>query len=182
MTDKKDIKKVLDFWFKETTPKQKFAKDPRFDAKVKRKFEALYWKVMKGKTASWRTTPQGRLAEIVILDQFSRNMFRDTKQGFAGDKLALKLARQAVRVGADAKLSKKRRMFMYMPYMHSESRVVHKEALKIFKASGSAVMFGYEKKHKTIIDRFGRYPHRNNVLGRKSTAKEKEFLKEHTGF
>ena len=180
--DQKNVDAILHFWFTETTAKQKYAKDDVFDALIKNKFEGLYWSVMKGNTESWRETPQGRLAEVIILDQFARNMFRGDKQSFAGDDLALLLAREALEVGDDMKLPKNQRGFFYMPFMHSESRQVHVEALKIFQEKGSEGGLKYEIKHKAIIDRFGRYPHRNEVMGRESTPEELAFLKEHGGF
>ncbi len=177
-----DINEVLNFWFKEVKPKQKYSKDTEFDALIKSKFEALYWRAMKSDTSSWRGTPEGRLAEVIILDQFARNMFRGNSQSFAGDDLALTLAKDALEVGADMELPTEQRQFFYMPYMHSESREVHAEALKIFEEKSNKDTLKYEVSHKEIIDRFGRYPHRNEIMGRKSTPEELEFLKEHTGF
>ena len=176
------IDDILLFWFEEVTPKQKFVKDPEFDALITEKFESTYWDIMNGKTKGWRDTPEGRLAEIIVLDQFARNMFRNDAQSFAGDTRALELARDALAVGDDKKVSKEKQLFFYMPYMHSESREVHVEALKIFTEFGNKINLEYEIKHKNIIDRFGRYPHRNKVLGRESTPEEIEFLKTNSGF
>ena len=176
------VKEIITFWFEETPPKKKFEKDPAFDAVIKKRFESVYWDVMNGKTKSWRETAEGRLAEIIVLDQFARNVFRDDKQAFAGDALALSLAKEAVATGADKQISDDRRTFFYMPFMHSESPEIHKEALEIFKQHGKKENLEYEIKHKKIIDRFGRYPHRNVVLGRTSTEEEKDFLKDNPGF
>jgi uncharacterized protein (DUF924 family) len=181
MNREKIIDTILNYWFEETTGKQKFTKDPEFDAKVKQRFEETYWDIINGKTNSWRTTPEGRLAEIIVLDQFARNMFRNDKQAFAGDALALTLARDARNVGADKEVEENRRTFFYMPYMHSESKEAHIEALAIFKEVGGKNL-KYEIKHKAIIDRFGRYPHRNKLLGRNSTQEEISFLKDNPGF
>jgi len=120
--------------------------------------------------------PEGRLAEILVLDQFSRHIHRDTPGAFAQDPMALALAQEAVALGIDQDLEKSRRHFLYMPYMHSESLVIHDRALELFEALGVAVDF--EIRHRDIIERFGRYPHRNETLGRKSTAEEIEFLKQ----
>jgi uncharacterized protein (DUF924 family) len=177
-----EINSVLDFWFKETTLKQKYSKDDEFDALIKSKFEKLYFRVMDGDTKSWRATPSGRLAEVIILDQFSRNMFRGDKQCFAADELALTLSKEALETGDDMKLSDEQKQFFYMPFMHSESREVHVEALELFKEKSDENGLKYEIAHKEIIDRFGRYPHRNIVMERESTQEELEFLKEHTGF
>lgn len=176
------IQEILTFWFEEVTLKQKFAKDPGFDALVSEKFKDTYWNIVNGKTKEWRNTPEGRLAEIIVLDQFARNMFRDEAQCFSADTLALELAQDALSVGDDKKVSKEQRVFFYMPYMHSESKEVHTEALKIFTEHGNESNLKYEIIHKKIIDQFGRYPHRNELLGRKSTPEELEFLKEYSGF
>lgn len=113
-----------------------------------------------------------------MLDQFSRNIYRHTPLAFAYDDLALALAREAVEKGMDKALIPAHKAFLYMPYMHSESIPVHKVALRLFGQPGLEANLEYEKKHKTIIDRFGRYPHRNHVLGRLSTPEELEFLKQ----
>ena len=176
---------VLDFWFKEAGPEKWFAKSDEFDAQIKQKFEATYWRAVRGETATWREAPEGRLAEVIVLDQFARNMFRDTPQAFAADPLALKLAEEAVAARADTKLSPHQRYFLYMPYMHSEDRAVHKKAVWLFLSLPPWLWWGglrYEFKHKKIIERFGRYPHRNQVLGRTSTPEEVEFLKTNKGF
>ena len=164
---------ILNFWFKEIEPKQHWVKDPEFDKLIENRFGELLIAASKCELFSWRTTAQGRLAEIIVLDQFSRNAYRDMPQAFAQDPLALALAQEAVALGLDKELPDKEKPFLYMPYMHSESKVVHEEALKLFKAAGS---FDFELKHKKIIDRFGRYPHRNEILGRVSSPEEIEFL------
>ena len=176
------VASILTFWFEETTQKQKYSKDDVFDVRIRETYEETYWKIMSGETESWRETANGRLAEIVVLDQFARNMFRDDAQSFAGDALALWLAQEAVAVEADAEISEEQKQYFYMPFMHSQSKEVHEEALRIFTERGGAKMLEYEIKHKKIIDRFGRYPHRNVALGRESTPEEIEFLKERTGF
>ena len=181
-TETKKIKEILRFWFEETTPKQKFQKDDAFDDLITSKFKDIYEDIMDGKTTSWRENPEGRLAEIIVLDQFARNMFRGEKQCFLGDTLALRLAQEAVAAGDDQKLPEERRTFVYMPYMHSESKEVHTEALRLFTEHGNENNLKYENIHKAIIDRFGRYPHRNEILGRESTPEELEYLKEHGGF
>lgn len=178
----KKIQEIISFWFEETSAKQKFSKDDAFDDLVSEKFKETYWDIMNGKTEGWRETPEGRLAEIIVLDQFARNMFRGDKQSFAGDELALSLVKEAITAGADKDLPEEKRTFIYMPYMHSESKEVHEEALKIFTEHGNEGNLDYEIKHKAIIDQFGRYPHRNEVMGRESTPEEIEFLKTNSGF
>ena len=113
-----------------------------------------------------------------MLDQFSRNIYRDDARSFASDTLALALAQEAVASGADQSLSAVERSFLYMPYMHSESAAIHIVAMQLFDQPGLESNLEFEKRHKAIIDRFGRYPHRNAVLGRASTPEEVEFLKQ----
>jgi uncharacterized protein (DUF924 family) len=173
---------VLDFWFKDATPADWFRKSDDFDEKVRTRFGALYERVALGDTVGWRASPEGRLAEIIVLDQFPRNMFRNSPKSFATDGKALELAREAVALGIDKKLSAKERHFLYMPYMHSESRDAHRTAVWLFLRSMNWEALRYEWEHKKIIDRFGRYPHRNAILGRESTPEELEFLKTHKGF
>ena len=173
---------ILKFWFEETTPAQRFKKDPGFDSMIKKRFEQTYWDILQGRTNNWSSIPEGRLAEIIVLDQFARNMFRDDAQAFAGDELALSLAEEAIAVGDDLKFIQEQRVFFYMPYMHSESAEVHNKALEIFKQYGNAANLDYEVKHKAIIDAFGRYPHRNKALGRTSTPEETKWLEAGGGF
>jgi uncharacterized protein (DUF924 family) len=118
------------------------------------------------------------LAEIVVLDQFSRNMFRGTRDAFASDVLALALAQEAVACGADHALTPEERVFLYMPFMHSESKAIHEVAERLFREHAPASNHNFELRHKAIIDRFGRYPHRNAALGRETTAEEAIFLTE----
>ncbi len=173
---------VLKFWLEETEPAQRFKKNPDFDALIKQRFEQTYWDVLGGKIRDWRGAPEGRLAEIIVLDQFARNMFSDDAQAFAGDALALSLAEEAIADGDDMKVPQERRVFFYLPYMHSESAEVHTKALDIFKQYGNAAYMDFEIKHKAIIDTFGRYPHRNRALGRNSTSAEIKWLEAGGGF
>jgi uncharacterized protein (DUF924 family) len=181
-----EIEEILEFWFEKTSTKQKFTKDEKFDSLIREKYLDLYWRVVNRETTDWEAVPEGILAEIVVLDQFSRNMFRGDKQSFAEDALALELAEKMVEKGLDKKISLEKRSAIYMPYMHSESREVHEKALEIFKKfakeSSDNTTLEYELKHKSIIDKFGRYPHRNEVLGRESTPEEITFNNEHGGF
>lgn len=169
---------ILKFWFKEISPKQWWVVDPAFDELLKSRFAGLLQQASACELFSWRTTSQGRLAEIIVLDQFSRNIYRNTPRAFAQDPLALALSQEAVAVGALQELEKIQCSFLLMPYMHSESRLIHIEAESLFKQYAPADNHEFELKHKAIIDRFGRYPHRNRILGRVSTTEETEFLKQ----
>lgn len=168
---------IYGFWFHEIEPKNWWVKDESFDQLLRDKFLELHAQAMAGELADWRESPKGRLAEIIVLDQFSRNMFRDTAESFASDPLALCLSQVAIAVGDDLKLTELERQFLYMPFMHSESRFIHKQAEQLFKQIPDHG-YDFELKHKVIIDRFGRYPHRNEILGRESTQEEIDFLKQ----
>jgi uncharacterized protein (DUF924 family) len=169
-----EIHKVLHFWFEEITPKQWWEKNLDFDKNIKVQFLDLHEQATKCELYSWRKTPQGRLAEIIVLDQFSRNIYRGRPESFMSDPLALTLSQEAISLSADKELSAVERSFLYMPFMHSESKIIHEKALELFADLNT---LEYEIKHKKIIDQFGRYPHRNEILGRISTVEEIEFLK-----
>ncbi|WP_417689413.1 DUF924 family protein [Pseudidiomarina sp.] len=175
---------VLDFWFNELTPQQWFAKSDTLDKTIRHRFESLLESCAAGECWQWRaddaagsgTDGLGRLAEILVLDQFSRNVYRDDARAFAQDPMALALAQEAVSQGVDRSMNAEQRAFLYMPYMHSESLLVHGEAMRLFNQPGLETNYDFEIKHRDIIERFGRYPHRNKVLGRSSTPAELEFL------
>ncbi|MFN7692992.1 MAG: DUF924 family protein [Burkholderiales bacterium] len=168
---------VLHFWFKEITPDQWWKVDPDFDGLIAERFGALHASAAQGECFTWRGTPQGRLAEVIVLDQFSRNLHRGKAGAFACDAMALALAQEAVAAAVDLALPVAERAFLYMPYMHSESRLIHVEAERLF-AERAPTNLDFELRHKAIVDRFGRYPHRNQALGRESTAEELAFLQE----
>lgn len=170
---------VISFWFEELTPEEQFKKSNELDARITTHFLPVWHRVLAGETESWRASALGRLAEIIVLDQFARNMFRGSANAFLADPVALVLAQEAVRSKADKELDDRQRTFLYMPYMHSESQKVHEQAMVLF---GDLPNLDYEIKHKAIIDRFGRYPHRNDVLGRESTAEEIEWMSSNPGF
>jgi len=170
---------ILHFWFTELTPKQHFAKDAALDEAIRTRFGATLEAAARCELFAWRATPEGRLAEVLVLDQFSRNVYRDKPQeprAFAQDALALALAQELVASGADRSLPVEQRRFVYMPYMHSESALIHEQAVALFSQPGLEDNLRFEHAHKAIIDRFGRYPHRNAALGRNSTAEELAFL------
>lgn len=169
---------VLGFWFDEIEPAQWWKADPAFDERVRSRFASLHEQACRCELFAWRATPAGRLAEVIVLDQFARNIHRGTPGAFAADPLALALAQEAVAAGADLALPIERRAFLYMPYMHSESRAIHALAEALMRERAPRHTHEFELKHKAIVDRFGRYPHRNAILGRVSTAEEVEFLKQ----
>ena len=169
---------VLDFWFEELTPKQWFIKSDDLDRTITERFGETLAAVARCECWQWRETPAGRVAEIVVLDQFSRNIHRDTPSAFAQDPLALALAQELISRGEDDALPLTRRIFAYMPFMHSESLAIHDQAVKLFDQPGMEEQLDYEHRHRAIVERFGRYPHRNAILGRESTPEEIEFLRQ----
>ena len=169
---------VLDFWFFEAGPKQWFRKNREFDQILAERFGALHYAACRCELFAWRDSSRGALAEILLLDQFSRNIYRDQARAFGQDSLALIVAQHLVAQGGDKDLPSEQRAFAYMPYMHSESPVIHREALRLFDQPGLERNLYHEQRHLAIIERFGRYPHRNAVLGRESTEEELAFLRE----
>ena len=169
---------ILQFWFTELTPKQHFAKDAALDETIRTRFGATLEAAAKCELFAWRATLEGRLAEVLVLDQFSRNVYRGTPRAFAQDVLALVLAQELVASTQDRSLPPAQRSFAYMPYMHSESTLVHAQAVALFSQPGLQDNLRFELRHKEIIDRFGRYPHRNKILKRESTTDELAFLSE----
>jgi uncharacterized protein (DUF924 family) len=169
---------VLRFWFEEIDPAAWWRVDAEFDRRLGARFGALHAAARHCELSAWRDTPAGRLAEVIVLDQFSRNLFRGTPAAFAQDPMALALAQEAVSRGCLDTLAPLPRTFLLMPYMHSESRQVHAVAESLFRDHAPAENHAFELRHKAIIDRFGRYPHRNAILGRASSAEELAFLAE----
>ncbi len=169
---------VLEFWFDELTPKDWFTGGEEIDALIEARFSDLHRSAAQGELFEWRQNAQGRLAEIIVLDQFSRNIGRNSPAAFSVDPMALALAQEAVAGGFDLQLNEQQKSFLYMPYMHSESLLVHEQAVELFSQTGLEHNLDFEFKHKVIIERFGRYPHRNEVLGRTSTSEEVEFLQQ----
>ncbi|TDM51427.1 DUF924 family protein [Aliivibrio fischeri] len=169
---------IIDFWFNELEPKDWWQKNEELDLIIQTRFSDIHNEAKAGELFSWRQTALGALAEIIILDQFSRNIYRDKPDSFSCDPMALSLAQFAISNGLDKQLTDAQRIFMYMPFMHSESKLIHIEAVKLFESVGIESNIDFEHKHKVIIDQFGRYPHRNDILGRISTKEELEFLKQ----
>jgi len=192
MTESAEQSSVLRFWFG-APPGQPpsyaqqrslwFRKSDETDQQIRAQFETLHKRVAAGKYQHWATTSRGLLALIVVLDQFSRNMFRNTPRAFATDPQALELATSAIAQGIDQSLFPAERLFVYLPLEHSEDIQSQVRSVEKFKAlatddSDLDDTYDYALKHKAVIERFGRFPHRNDILGRESTPEEKEFLKQ----
>lgn len=169
---------VLNFWFNELEPSQWWVKDTNLDAQITDRFSAMHEQANKCELFEWRSCAKGRLAEIIVLDQFSRNIFRDSPNSFSSDSMALTLAQEAISLGIDNELNDIERSFLYMPYMHSESLPIHDVAITLYEKNGIQSNLDFEIMHRDIIVKFGRYPHRNMLLGREPTAEELAFLKQ----
>jgi uncharacterized protein (DUF924 family) len=167
---------ILSFWFSDKSRPKWFAKEPSFDAVVSARYGTVFQAAKRGELFQWRETIRGRLAEIIVLDQFSRNIHRGTPTAFESDAQALVLAQEAVRDETRFELTPDEKAFLYMPFMHSESPVIHEEGLKLFSEVGLESHLAYEEEHRHVIQRFGRFPHRNAILGRACTAEEDLYL------
>lgn len=174
----KTAEDVHNFWFANHTNDDWFGGDPAFDKKLVDLFADTHPRVALGEGYTWRATPKGRVAEIIVLDQFSRQLHRGSARAFACDGMALTLAQEAVAAEHDRALSTDERLFLYMPYMHSESLLVHEEAVRLFTQLGDENALDFELRHFDVIKRFGRYPKRNAALGRESTEEELAYIAE----
>tara|TARA_R110002020_G_scaffold12525_3_gene45881 strand:- start:1308 stop:1850 length:543 start_codon:yes stop_codon:yes gene_type:complete len=168
---------VIDFWFVQHGSDDWFGGKPEFDAALAGRFADNHPVVARGEAWHWRTTPEGRLAEIIVLDQFSRQLHRGSPEAFAQDKMALVLAQEAIAAGADQALELQRRMFVYMPFMHAESLVIQEEGVRLF-APFEPELQKFMTGHRDTIARFGRFPFRNQALGRTSTPEEAAYMAE----
>jgi len=180
-----EAKAVLDFWFGdgETDRPEWFRKDAAFDDDIRRRFGTLIERALAGDLSAWDASPRSALARILVLDQFTRNAFRDDARAFAGDPQALTAARQMVVRGFDRALTPLQRSFAYLPFEHAESAEAQAESMRLFGALADEAPVGADRlawaaRHAQVIARFGRYPHRNALLGRESTADEVAFLAE----
>lgn len=172
----KTAQDLLKFWFEDHGQDDWFAAKPEFDAACAEAFAETHAAVARGEAWSWRSTPEGRLAEIIVLDQLSRQLFRGQAEAFASDRMALALAQEAVGGGHHNFLPPPRRVFMLMPFMHSESPLVQRESVRLFTALGLEETLTFARQHAGVIERFGRFPRRNAALGRTSTPEEEAYI------
>ena len=166
---------ILAFW-REAGRDRWYGKDDAFDAEVRRRYLDLWHKAAAGELSSWEAGDDGALALVIVLDQFARNMFRGEPRTYATDTLAREVAGRAVARGADARIDPVLVEFLYMPFMHSESLADQLRCVELFRRSGNADNLGYAERHADIVRRFGRFPHRNRLLGRATTPEERAFL------
>ncbi|HSM20057.1 MAG TPA: DUF924 family protein [Hyphomicrobiales bacterium] len=168
---------IYDFWLS-AGPDKWFKKDPGFDREIKDRFGAIHEAAARGERDHWQEDAMGAMALVILLDQFPRNMFRDTPRAFATDAKALAVADQAVARGFDKALELPQRRFLYMPFMHAEDSAMQQRCIALCEASDDKEGLKYARIHAEIIERFGRFPHRNRVLGRETTPEEQRFLDE----
>lgn len=172
-----DIENVLNFWFKECKPEQWFTKNKDFDATLKERFGALVEKALAGQLDPWAETERGLLALILLLDQMTRNIYRDTPQAFSGDEIAVALSLKGAERGDLERFeSESERQFMLMPMMHTEDIDIQNQSLPLFQKYTAKRTYDYAVKHQVIIERFGLFPHRNEILGRPLTDEMIAFL------
>jgi uncharacterized protein (DUF924 family) len=182
-------RQILDFWFaarddagQPAYRDQWFKRDDAFDAQIAQRFGAIVERALAGELdgelAGWADSAEGALALVILLDQFPRNLFRGTARAFAGDARALRLAKQAIAQGFDRQLPRYNRMFLYLPFEHSEHLADQDRSVALFAALDDDNVARYAVAHRDIVARFGRFPHRNAALGRPSTPEETEFLKQ----
>jgi uncharacterized protein (DUF924 family) len=185
-----DAQAVIDFWFapegdpeRGTLRPMWFQKSAATDRDIAERFAPLIERALRGELVGWAAEPHGALAHILLLDQFTRNTLRDTPRAFAGDARALRAATAMVGARQDEALPPEQRAFVYLPFEHAEGIAMQDEAVRLFtrlaaEAPAMADMLGYAHKHRDVVQRFGRFPHRNMILGRQSTAEEVAFLRE----
>jgi uncharacterized protein (DUF924 family) len=173
------ISEVYGFWFEELEPEQWFRADPAVDEAIRRRFAALHRSLAAREPAA--PSPRAAVASVIALDQFPRNIYRRTADAYATDGVALETAQAAIAAGFDRELSAAERQFLYMPFQHSEDRLMQQRSVELFASIGDAEGLRYAIEHQRVIDRFGRFPHRNAILGRPSTPEELEFMNAEQG-
>jgi uncharacterized protein (DUF924 family) len=168
---------VVSFWFAEETKPNWFEASEEFDAELRKRFGAAYLAARGGQLDEWAEDPGSALALVLLLDQIPRNIHRNTPEAFATDTKALNLAKQAIEHGHDMALPQEQRQFLYLPFMHSEQLAEQERGMELYGPLGLAVPLDFMRAHRDIIARFGRFPHRNRILGRANTEEEEAFLK-----
>jgi uncharacterized protein (DUF924 family) len=182
MAEESWVEEVLKYWFEESTPSDWFSVNTGFDQRLRDRFEALHARLKKSFTADQARDPRTALAAVIVFDQFPRNMFRGKAEAFATDDVAVEITRKALEQGFDAEMNKDERSFLYMPLMHSEILADQERCIDLFRSLEDEEGLKYAIEHRDIIAEYGRFPHRNRVLGRESTRAELEFLDRHAGY
>jgi uncharacterized protein (DUF924 family) len=172
----RSAEEVLEFWFAETTRPQWFARSEAFDARVREALAPLHLRAARGELDDWAADPRGALALVLLLDQAPRNLHRGSADAFACDARAREIARAVVDAGLDRGLEEVERVFLYLPFEHSESLADQDRSVALMGSLGTPLWTDYAERHRAVIARFGRFPHRNAIVGRESTPEELEFL------
>ncbi|WP_020396052.1 DUF924 family protein [Thiolinea disciformis] len=173
---------ILDFWYSEPMNQHWFNSTPAIDHQLRQQFESLWEHAHHHALDDWQVTPEGCLALCIILDQFPLNMFRGNKKAYSTEQQAVQVTKQAVERGFDKQLAAERVAFLYLPLMHSENLTDQALSVQLFEAAGLANNAKFARHHQEIIQRFGRFPHRNEALGRISTPEELEYLNSKEAF
>lgn len=176
------IDEILELWFSEEAQKRWFKSTAAFDDELRRRFEHVVQAAIAGELDGWAETPEGALALVIVLDQFPLNIYRGEAASFAGEAASRRVAAAAIENGFDADLSEKQKVFLYMPFMHSENLADQDRAVALFEAAGLQDNLRWAKHHRGIVERFGRFPHRNAILGRDSTEDELAWLNSKEAF
>lgn len=170
------VEAVLGFWFSGPASRHWFSSTPAFDSVIRERFETTWRQARDGALRGWEQTPAGALALVIVLDQFPLNMYRGKAESFSTEAQARAVAERAIGRGFDRQLSGDQRAFLYLPFMHSESLADQERSVALFRAAGLEKNLGFALGHRDIVQRFGRFPHRNRILGRDSSAEELEWL------
>lgn len=172
------VKDILEFWYSERVKPLHFVKNKAFDDEITEKFLSVYEQGVAGELESWKESAEGALALVILFDQFPRNMFRDTPKAFDTDTHALNIALEVIQKGWDKTMLNEHKTYLYMPFMHSEDLDMQNQGIQLFREAGLELNLKFAIAHKDIVEKFGRFPHRNDILGRQSTPEEVEFLKQ----
>lgn len=178
MTNPKQITPadILTFWFSDSVKRLWFNSTPAFDAEIKAQFEDVYTAALAGNLSAWQNSADGCVALVVILDQFPLNMYRGLQESFGGEVKAREIAKDAIKNGFDGQIPDEQKAFLYMPLMHSENIADQDLSVSLFEAAGLKENLRFANHHRDIVRRFGRFPHRNKILGRPSTQEELDYL------
>ncbi len=171
------IREILDFWFSDRLRPQWFKSTPELDSEIRERFEEAWGLARAGVYDYWEEDPEGALALVILLDQFPLNMFRGDARSWSTEARAREVAAHAIEQGFDQRLTDEQKVFLYMPFMHSENLEDQDRAVALFRAAGLDDNLRYAEHHRDVVRRFGRFPHRNEGLGRQSTDEEREYLK-----
>ncbi len=179
---KQHYKEIIDYWYSDIAKARWFDSTPKFDDELRVKFEATYHAAVKGELEHWKCNGPGILALVILFDQIPLNIFRGTVESFKTEALSREMACIAIENGWDVELTDEQKSFLYMPFMHSENREDQHRAVFLFEASGLADNAKFAIHHRSIIERFGRFPHRNKMLGRKNSDAEEAYLNSEEAF